>query len=108
MSDGWLASISTFQRWSVGVALVHLVEVGGPEVALLAALAAADLDDDVLAVVGVARDEQLAQPRRRARRARPPWSAISLSRYSRISASDSPPSISRASARSVSVVRRSR
>ena len=45
----------------VGVALVHLEEVGGPEVALLAALAAADLDDHVLAVVGVTRDQQLAQ-----------------------------------------------
>ena len=47
----------------VGVALVHVEEVGGPEVALLAALAAADLDDHVLAVVGVAGHEQLAQPR---------------------------------------------
>ena len=36
----------------VGVALVHVEEVGGPEVALLTALAAADLDDDVLAASG--------------------------------------------------------
>ena len=68
---------------------------------LLATLAAADLDDHVLAVVGVAGHEQLAELARRARRAAPPWSSISLSRYSRISASASPASISRASASSV-------
>ena len=47
----------------VGVALVHVEQVAGPEVALLAAFPAADLDDDVLALVGVAGHEQLADPR---------------------------------------------
>ena len=78
----------------VGVALVHLEEVGGPEVALLAALAAADLDDDVLAVArdrcGTSSSRSLASSvgELRARLA-----ATSLSRYSRISASDSPASM---------------
>ena len=39
---------------ALGVVLVHPVEVAGPEVGLLAALGAPDLDDHVLAVVGVA------------------------------------------------------
>ena len=69
----------------VGVALVHVEQVGGPEVALLAALPTADLDDDVLALVGIAGHEQLAEPRRRARRAALPWSAISRRRGSRAS-----------------------
>ena len=47
----------------VGIALVHVEQVGGPEVALLAAFSAADLDDDVLALVGIAGHEQLADPR---------------------------------------------
>ena len=40
---------------AAGVALVHLEQVAGEEVGLLAALGAADLDDDVLAVVRVLR-----------------------------------------------------
>ena len=51
MSDGWLDSTSIFQPVALGVALVHAEEVAGPEVGLLAALGAADLDDDVLALV---------------------------------------------------------
>ena len=90
MSDSWLAQHLDLPAVEVGVALVHLEEVGGPEVALLAALAAADLDDHVLAVVGVLGDEQLAQPARRARRAAPPSPRPPRPRYSRISASDSP------------------
>jgi hypothetical protein len=44
-----------------GVGLVHLEQVAGEEVGLLAALGAADLDDDGLAVVGVAREEEQLQ-----------------------------------------------
>ena len=40
-----------------GVAGVHAVEVGGEERGFLAALAGADLDDDVLLIERVARDE---------------------------------------------------
>ena len=43
---------------ALGVADVHLVEVPGEEVGLLAALGAADLDDHVLAVVGVLGQQQ--------------------------------------------------
>ena len=89
----------------VGVALVHLEEVGGPEVGLFAALAAADLDDHVLAVVGVAGHEQLAQLGVELAEERLPSRRSRSSRYSRISASDSPSSISRASASSSSVAR---
>ena len=45
----------------IGVSLVHLEEVRGPEVALFTALAAADLDHHVLAVVGVLGHEQVAE-----------------------------------------------
>ena len=45
----------------LGVVLVHPVEVAGPEVGLLATLGAADLDDDVLAVVEILRDQQLLE-----------------------------------------------
>ena len=41
-----------------GVGPVHLEQVAGEEVGLLAALGAADLDDDVVAVVGVAGQQQ--------------------------------------------------
>ena len=41
-----------------GVGAVHLEEVAGEEVRLLAALGAADLDDDVAVVVLVLRQEQ--------------------------------------------------
>ena len=54
---------------------------------------------------GSAGHEQLAQPRVELVELGAPSSPISLSRYSRISASDSPSSISRASASSVSVAR---
>jgi hypothetical protein len=40
---------------------VHLVEVAGEEVGLLAALGAPDLDDDVALVVGIAGQQQHAQ-----------------------------------------------
>ncbi len=43
---------------SRGVGAVHLEEVAGEQVGLLAALGAADLDDDVLAVVGVGGEQQ--------------------------------------------------
>ena len=41
-----------------GVGLVHVEQVAGEEVGLLAALGAADLDDDVLALVGVLGQQQ--------------------------------------------------
>ena len=44
---------------ALGEVLVHAVEVAGPEVGLLAALGALDLDDHVAALVGVARQQQL-------------------------------------------------
>ena len=44
---------------ALGVVLVHAVEVAGPEVRLLAALGALDLDDHVAALVRVAGQEQL-------------------------------------------------
>ena len=46
---------------ALGVAAVHAEELGREERGLLAARAGADLDDDVLVVVGVARQEQDAQ-----------------------------------------------
>ena len=107
MSDGWLDSISSFQRWQLGVALVHPEQVAGPEVGLVAALGAADLDDHVLAVVGVPRDEQLLEVLLEL--GEPGLLLGDLRRrYSRISGSLSPAAISRASARSASAVRYSR
>jgi hypothetical protein len=44
----------------LGVLGEHPVQVGGPEAGLLTAGAAADLDDDVLVVVGVALDHREA------------------------------------------------
>ena len=44
-----------------GEGLVHLEEVAGEQVGLLAALRAPDLDDDVLAVVGVGGDQEHLQ-----------------------------------------------
>ena len=44
---------------ALGVVLVHPVEVAGPEVRLLAALGALDLDDHVATLVRVARQQQL-------------------------------------------------
>ncbi len=46
----------------LGVAQVHPQQVAGEQRRLLAALAGLDLEDDVLAVVGVLRQQQLAQP----------------------------------------------
>ena len=43
---------------ALGVAEVHVEEVAGEEVGLLAALGAADLDDDVAAVVGILGKQQ--------------------------------------------------
>src|SRR5439155_3926930 len=45
------------------VAGVHAEQVGGEEGRLLAALGRLDLDDHVTLVVGVARQQRLAQPR---------------------------------------------
>ena len=45
----------------LGVAQVHAQQVAGEQRGLLAALAGLDLEDDVAAVVGVARDEHAAQ-----------------------------------------------
>jgi hypothetical protein len=45
---------------ALGVLGEHPVQVGGPQAGLLAAGAAADLDDDVLVVVGVALDHREA------------------------------------------------
>ena len=49
------------QPMAGGVGPVHVVQVAGEEVGLLAALGAADLDDDVAPGMGVGRDHQLAQ-----------------------------------------------
>ena len=47
---------------ALGEVLVHAVEVAGPEVGLLAALGALDLDDHVAALVRVAGQQQLLDP----------------------------------------------
>ena len=47
---------------ALGVVLVHPVEVAGPEIPLLAALGALDLDDHVAALVRVAGQEQFLDP----------------------------------------------
>ena len=68
-------SVSTSQAVAAGVGAVHLVEVAGEQVGLLAALGAADLDDDVAPGVRIGRHHQLAQlvvDRRRAPRWSPP------------------------------------
>ncbi len=44
-----------------GVALVHLEQVAGEQVRLFTPLGAADLDDDVLVVVGIGRQQQHPQ-----------------------------------------------
>ena len=54
-------SVSTFSPWRAGVGPVHVVQVTGEEVGLLATLGAADLDDDVAPGVRIRRDHQLAQ-----------------------------------------------
>ena len=46
----------------LGVPGVHAEQVAGEQRRLLAALARLDLEQDVLAVGGVARDQQVAQP----------------------------------------------
>ena len=58
MSDGWASMHLELPALRAGVALVHLEEVAGEEVGLLAALGAADLDDDVAVVVGVLGQQQ--------------------------------------------------
>ena len=58
MSDGLDAEHLELPAHAGGVAPVHLEQVAGEEVGLLAALGAADLDDDVLVVVGVAGQQQ--------------------------------------------------
>ena len=60
MSDGIGPEHLELPAHAAGVALVHLEQVAGEEVGLLAALGAADLDDDVLALVRVLRQEQQA------------------------------------------------
>src|SRR5262249_23258775 len=47
----------------LGVPAGHLEEISRPEVRLVAAFGTPDLHDDVLAVVGIARDEQLSERR---------------------------------------------
>ena len=47
---------------ALGVAQVHPQQVAGEQRGLLAALARLDLQDDVLVVVGVARDQQVLEP----------------------------------------------
>ena len=84
---------------AAGVALVHLEQVAGEEVGLLAALGAADLDDDVLAVVRVLRQQQQPAARPRAGRCRPRRRSTSARITSRSSPSSSV-SISLAVARS--------
>ena len=67
---------------ALGVAGVHVEQVLGEEVGLLAALGPPDLDDHVLVVVGVAGQEQAPAAPRRARRPwpRPPRSGCGRSR----------------------------
>ncbi len=48
------------QPAALGESLVHAEEVSGPEVRFLAALRALDLDDDVATLVGIARQQELA------------------------------------------------
>src|SRR5262245_15925498 len=47
---------------TLGEAPVHLEQIAGPQRRLLTAGAGADLDDDVLALAGILRDEQLLEP----------------------------------------------
>ena len=56
------SSTSVVQPVPLGVAQVHPQQVAGEQRRLLAALARLDLEDDVLAVVGVLGQQQLAQP----------------------------------------------
>ena len=63
-----------FQPVAAGVGQVHLEQVAGEEVGLLAALGAADLDDHVAPVVRVGRHQQLGAARRR----RPPSAAVGV------------------------------
>ena len=92
-SDGSAPSTSSFQPCALGVALVHLEQVAGEEVGLLAALGAADLDDDVAAVVGVLGQEQDLQLGRRGARCRPRPRSTSA----RITSRSSPSSVGAAS-----------
>ena len=59
-SDGLLREHFELQAAALGESLVHAEEVSGPEVRFLAALGALDLDDDVAALVGIARQQELA------------------------------------------------
>ena len=87
-SDGCEPSTSNFQPMRAGVAPVHLEQVAGEEVGLLAALGTPDLDDDVLVVVGVARQQQhLSSSSSRSMVASP--ASISAPRISRSSPSAS-------------------
>ena len=61
---------SVFQPTPLGVAQVHPQQVAGEQRRLLAALARLDLEDDVLVVVGVARQQQQSAAAPRARPAR--------------------------------------
>ena len=61
MSDAAAPSTSSFHPIRRRVALVHAEQVACEQVGLLAALGTADLDDDVLLVVGVTRQQQLAE-----------------------------------------------
>ena len=59
--DGELSSTSTRQRLRFRVARVHAEKLGGKQRRFVAAGAGADFQDDVLVVVGVARQQQALQ-----------------------------------------------
>ena len=81
---------------ALGVAQVHPQQVAGEQRRLLAALAGLDLEDHVLVVVGVARDQQHAaaappsSPRRASRRSASAAKAASSAASSRAAARSSP------------------
>ena len=66
-------SVSTFSPWRAGVGPVHVVEVAGEQVGLLAALGAADLDDHVAPGVRVGRAPSARAAPRRRRPGRRAW-----------------------------------
>ena len=61
MSDGWRRQDLDLPAVALRERLVHLQEICREQVRLFSAFGAADLEDDVLAVVGIARDEQLLE-----------------------------------------------
>ncbi len=61
MSDASAPSTSSFHPTRAGVALIHAEQITREQVRLLPALGAPDLDDDVLLVVRILRQEQHPQ-----------------------------------------------